>query len=100
MNVFQFLPAFFLGVVLGLLTVRSQSLLPATIFHILHNSTLVIIVKANIAGKLESRLPGMVEYLWPVSITLCSIVGLGLLWWLYREPYVALARRQERVDER
>src|SRR4029077_4889562 len=41
MNVFQFLPAFFLGVVLGLVTVRSKSLVPAIIFHLLHNTLLI-----------------------------------------------------------
>ena len=61
MNVFQFLPAFFLGVVLGLLTIRSKSLLPAMIFHLLHNGMLVICLKKDVAGKLESRLPGAVE---------------------------------------
>ena len=38
MNVFRFLPAFFLGVVLGLLTVRSKSLVPAMMFSFLHNA--------------------------------------------------------------
>jgi sodium transport system permease protein len=99
MNVFQFLPAFFLGVVLGLLTVRSKSLLPAIVFHLLHNGVLVICLKGNLAAALESRFPGIVDYIWTIFIALCLIAGLGLLWWLYREPYVALAHREGRAKE-
>src|SRR5207237_6671177 len=44
MNVFQFLPSFFLSVVLGLLTVRSRSLLPAMFFHLLYNAVLLLSV--------------------------------------------------------
>jgi sodium transport system permease protein len=41
MDVFQFLPTFVLGVALSLLTVRSSSILPAMLFHLLHNGLLV-----------------------------------------------------------
>src|SRR5262249_115623 len=41
MNVFQLLPTFLLGAVLGLLTLRSGSLWPAMLFHLLHNGLLV-----------------------------------------------------------
>src|SRR5262249_49541134 len=37
LNVFQFVPAFLLGVVLGLLTTRSRSVLPAILFHLVYN---------------------------------------------------------------
>jgi sodium transport system permease protein len=37
MNVFQFLPYFVFGLVLGLLAVRTGSVLPAMLFHLLHN---------------------------------------------------------------
>lgn len=82
MNVFQFLPAFFLGVVLGLLTVRSKSLLPAVIFHLLHNSMLVVslyIVRTGVADWLKS--------LWPIVIVVCAALALTLLWRLYRRPF-------------
>jgi sodium transport system permease protein len=97
MNVFQFLPAFFLGVVLGLLTVRSDSLLPAMIFHLLHNGMLVLVAGAG--TRLDQLPAGVADYLWPITIALCVILGLALLWWVYREPYVALARRQQRMPE-
>jgi sodium transport system permease protein len=41
MNVFQFVPHFVLGVVLGLLAVRSGSVLPPILFHLVYNSLLI-----------------------------------------------------------
>jgi sodium transport system permease protein len=81
MNVFLFLPYFFLGVIGGLLTVRSKSLLPAIIFHLLHNAVLILFLSA-----LASSLP--------IVIGLCLVTALSLLWWLYRKPYVAKAREK------
>jgi sodium transport system permease protein len=37
LNVFQFVPAFLLGVVLGLLATRSRSILPSILFHLVCN---------------------------------------------------------------
>lgn len=82
MNVFQFLPAFFLGVVLGLLTVRSKSLVPPIIFHLLHNSMLIIS-----AYTVQTGVPGWLTAIWPMVITSCLVIGLSLLWQLYRRPY-------------
>jgi sodium transport system permease protein len=93
MNVFQFLPAFFLGVVLGLLTVRSQILIPAMIFHFVHNSMLVASMYLTwAAGRVDSRLSGMIESAWPALVALCLVFGLGILWWLYRKPYLMAAQ--------
>lgn len=88
MNVFQFLPAFVLGVVLGLLTVRSKSLLPAMLFHFLHNS--VLLGSIYVASEVQAVLPELLPRLWPSVIGSSFIVALGLLWRLYRKPYVAL----------
>jgi hypothetical protein len=38
MNVFQFVPHFILGLVLGFLVVRSGSLWPAILFHLIYNT--------------------------------------------------------------
>jgi sodium transport system permease protein len=90
MNVFQFLPAFILGLVLGLLTVRSKSLVPAIIFHLLHNTLLVSsMYLSSAAASVDRSLPGMIESLWPAVIGLCLVLGFALLWWLYRKPDVA-----------
>ena len=86
MNVFQFLPAFFLGVVLGLLTIRSKSLLPAILFHFLHDSVLLVSIHAFRA----LAVPPQLFALWPVYIGVCLLIALSLLWWLYRRPSVEL----------
>ncbi len=54
-NVFQFIPAFVLGVVLALFTARSRSVLPAIVFHCVHNRMLILIVFAGgvIAPELD-----------------------------------------------
>jgi sodium transport system permease protein len=41
MNVFQFAPHFVLGVVLGTLAVRTGSVLPAALFHLVYNTLLL-----------------------------------------------------------
>ncbi len=82
LNVFLFLPAFGLGVVLGLLTLRSRSLVPAVLFHFLHNALLLF------AGR-YSWSPTTA---WPWLAGACLGAAVGLLWWLYRKPYAALAR--------
>jgi sodium transport system permease protein len=80
MNVFQFLPAFFLGVVLGLLTIRSGSIVPAILFHFLHDSVLLVGIRAFRALDI----PPSVLAMWPAYIGLCSVTAVGLLWWLYK----------------
>src|SRR5262249_5135093 len=66
MNVFQFMPSFFLGIVLGLLTIRSQSLLPAILFHLLHNGVLLGSIYLN--REIELALPGLVWFASPYVI--------------------------------
>lgn len=80
MNVFLFAWYFLLGVVLGLLTVRSKSVLPAMAFHLLHNG--VLIGFSFLFAEIRMFVVG-----------LCLMTALTLLWILYRRPYVALARR-------
>jgi sodium transport system permease protein len=41
MNVFQFLPTFVLGLVLGVLAVRGGSVLPGMAYHLVHNGLLI-----------------------------------------------------------
>jgi sodium transport system permease protein len=89
LNVFLFLPAFALGVVLGLLTARSRSLVPAVLFHLLHNTLLLA------WPWLRQAAPGsIIAAVWPWFAGLCLAAALILLWWLYRKPYIALARRR------
>jgi sodium transport system permease protein len=51
MNVFQLLPYFVFGVVLGLLVLRSGSVLPAMLFHLLYNS--LILAPVIVLGLFE-----------------------------------------------
>ena len=92
LNVFLFLPTFLLGVVLGLLTVRSRSLFPAIVFHLLHNSVLIALIPLSLYS--EGMLPRLAQDAWPWLIALCLIAAAALVWWLYREPYIELARRE------
>jgi sodium transport system permease protein len=57
-NVFQLLPAFLLGLVLGTLALRTGSILPGMLFHMLHNGLLVGLVMLEAQGLSESELPG------------------------------------------
>jgi len=90
MNVFQFAPAFILGVVLGLITVRAKSIWPAIIFHLLHNTLLICSV---FAVAFDPAFRDWLTTIWPGVIAACTAVGLSLVWWLYRHPYVALKKR-------
>ena len=102
MNVFQFLPSFLLGVVLGLLTVRSKSLFPAIMFHFLHNALLIVgMYMVNAAH--DTSLPDLTNVFWSVVLGACILLGAGTLWWLYRKPYLDLERelaQEMEEDER
>src|SRR5260370_5815756 len=99
LNVFLFLPTFLLGVILGLLTVRSRSLLPAGSFYLLHNIVLIAIIPlSRLSAYSEELLPRLV-HAWPWLIGLCLVAALALVWWLYRKPYVDVAR-QEAADNK
>jgi sodium transport system permease protein len=84
MNVFLFIPTFVFGVILGLLTVRSKSLLPAICFHLLHNTVLIGLI----------GMPSLVRDAGPWLIGGSLAIAAGVVWWLYRKPYVDLARRE------
>jgi sodium transport system permease protein len=90
MNVFLFVPTFLLGVILGLLTLRSRSLLPAILFHLLHNGVLIALIPLSHYSK--DVLPDLARQVWPWLIGVCLLAASALVWWLYRKPNVELAR--------
>ncbi len=98
MNVFLFIPTFVLGVILGLLTLRSRSLLPAILFHLLHNGVLIALIP--LSHYSEGTLPHLAQEVWPWLIGACLIAVSGLVWWLYRKPYIDLARREAEEQAR
>ncbi len=89
-NVFQFVPALVLGGVLGLLTVKSGSILPAMLYHLLHN--LFSVVQVYLAGRSQGLLlpegasPELVFAVRVGMTLLCSLLACVLLVWLARQP--------------
>jgi sodium transport system permease protein len=57
MNVFQALPTFILGVVLGVLAVRSGSIFPGMLFHLLYNGMLLGVPLLARFGYTDESLP-------------------------------------------
>ena len=83
MNVFQFVPTFLVGVVLGYLTTRCGSILPAMLLHVLYNS-LILTPKLFLTGDAEA-FPLNLETWQRVGLGLgCAGLGMVLLWWLTR----------------
>ncbi|HUG91709.1 MAG TPA: ABC transporter permease subunit/CPBP intramembrane protease [Planctomycetaceae bacterium] len=94
----QVFNASLLGLVLGLLVLRSGSLLPAIVFHVIYNGLNVVRWRLDPAvltrGPLEwfaSVEGGEVHYRWP-TLVICGVVAAVLLRWLVRAP-----NRQERL---
>ncbi len=90
MNVFQFVPHFLFGVVLGLLVVRTGSVWPAMLFHLVYNSLLIVL--PDLFGQTAplsvavDGLPGLVlgRVLLSLICTTLAALGLAVLWWLGR----------------
>ena len=75
MNVFLFLPTFLFGVVLGLPDgAGSRSLLPAILFHFLHNSVLIALIQ-SLSRLAEGTLPNLVYEGVPWLIGLCVVAA-------------------------
>ena len=90
----QSLLACLLGVVLGLLAVQTGSLLPGVLFHLVHNSLVLVLSRCAplwvdrwpILRKCVSIDPeGGVSYSWPVIVA-GSLVAALLLAWFLRLP--------------
>jgi sodium transport system permease protein len=56
-NAFQLVPAFVLGLVLGTLTLRSGSVFPAMLFHLMHNGLLIGLVLLEAQGLTPGDVP-------------------------------------------
>ena len=84
-----------LGVVLGLLAIRSSSLLPCIAFHGLYNALAVLHGRAGQADTawigesavrwLIASEEGVLRYQWP-TLVLCGVLAFMLLRWLVRRP--------------
>ena len=81
MNVFQFVPHFVFGVILGLLVVRAGSVLPAMVFHLVYNTLLLgPAVLPGVEDVLEKVVPaGQARLVMAAVCAVLACVGLGLL---------------------
>jgi sodium transport system permease protein len=81
LNVFQFLPMFVLGVILGMIATRSRSVLPGTLLHVLYNGLVVApLFFPGWAGALGRTLESPPS-LRPVVVTLSAVLAAGYLAW-------------------
>lgn len=90
----QVFNATMLGLVLGLLAVRSGSLIPGLAFHFLFNGAQVVLSRID-ASALEQGAAGwlfsverageraVLRFDWPL-LTVCGGVSVAVLWWLLR----------------
>jgi sodium transport system permease protein len=98
MNVFQFVPAFLMGVVLGLLAVRSRSIWPGVLLHAVYNSLPIGVLFLEPVlrglGYTETSLPPSYVLRWVVC-ALCVPPALYLFWRLGR----GLSHKQPSMEE-
>jgi sodium transport system permease protein len=81
-----------LGVVLGTLAIRSNSLLPCVLFHFLNNALGVFhsrfgleLYKRTLPTTFFFVEDGGLRYRWP-TLALCLAIAIPLLAWLFRPP--------------
>jgi len=94
MNVFQFVPHFLFGVVLGLLVIRSGSIWPAMLFHLVYNTVVVIVPLLlpelfgnllQLASSAEGlTMVGLLRVALSLICTLAALGGLLTIWWAGR----------------
>jgi sodium transport system permease protein len=83
----QVFNASMLGIVLGMIAVRSNSLLPCIVFHLIYNSMAILHGRlgAELGGVSEgwfiSVQNGQLRYLWPLLL-LAAAIAIPLLRWL------------------
>ena len=85
MNIYQLPTTLLMGLLLGVLVVRSRSLWPAVCLHALHNG-LSLALQLHVGEAILTD----VRWAWVLAGPVCSIV---LLWRLGAQP----ATRKERV---
>ena len=99
-----------LGLVIGLLAVRSQSLLPGVLFHAIFNGTQVLATRlsgkpfpgAEWLVRVKSHGTQVDISFTPLLLTLCAFVATSLLYWLVQLGRDQNRRRKEQqiADER
>jgi sodium transport system permease protein len=69
LNVFEAVPAFGLGLVLGVLATRSGSVLPGMLFHLLHGGLLLGVGMQQVTGLLSG----------PLVVAVCTVLAVVLV---------------------
>jgi sodium transport system permease protein len=94
LNVFQLVPTFILGVILGVVATRSRSVLPGMLLHLLYNGLFVAPVVFPGFGETMSRTLSSPPFLRPAIVIVCSLgvaAYLGVtgyrLWATGRSPW-------------
>jgi sodium transport system permease protein len=83
LNVFQFIPSLVLGIVLGILAVRSGSILPGMLFHLIHNGLLIGLTYVSGMDGMPETLPATALTTFVIE-SLCLILAALCLWPLVR----------------
>ena len=94
----QVFNAALMGLVLGTLAVRSNSLVPCIVFHFLNNGLGVLHGRFGVEWY-ETALPtilftvedGVLHYRWP-TLVVCFALAAPLLTWLFRPLYAGSVR--------
>lgn len=91
MNVFQFIPHFVFGLILGILVVRTGSVLPAMLFHLVYNSMLLTFPALFASPTPPGGSVPLVDLWLPRLLVsgFCMILaacGLGAIWWFSPRP--------------
>jgi sodium transport system permease protein len=75
LNVFQFVPMFILGVILGVIATRSRSVLPGMLLHVLYNG--LVVAPLLFPGRADAltRLLDSPPWLRPAVVTLCVLLA-------------------------
>jgi Type II CAAX prenyl endopeptidase Rce1-like len=84
--VFQFVPHFLFGMVLGLLVLRTGSVLPAMVFHLVFNCLIIALaVFPEVFQLLGGESAGAtMSGLWLPVTLLCAVLALGVLTAVWR----------------
>jgi sodium transport system permease protein len=93
-NVFQVLPAFLLGLVLGVLTLRTGSIVPGIILHVLYNGMLISLAWFVDRLGYQREEMGTLKLVWLVGSAVCTLLAGLLLWRLSEFGYHRWAREE------
>lgn len=86
-SIYRFMPTLLLGVVLAALTLRTGSIIPSMLFHLLNNGCAVLV--GHLFGSEQDALE---TTSWPLIVGAALVFGLGLF-------ILAKGRRLERADQ-